>query len=198
MNFSAYNILSALVPGFTILFLLFHFKYLDFSETLVIPYTAVAFVVGYFVNTLSSWVEDILHFTWNGKPSDALLNGKSIWKVRFYNSETARNELIKESKKETPSNDELFQIAQRYSSTNDKVNDLLSNYAFSRVILLTIVICLVIILTNDHTNYKLIIPCVALFLIAWLRCKQMGYYYVREVLSQYLNKHQSKNNPKEG
>jgi len=188
INFSAYNILSALIPGFVILFLLFHFEYIDFKKDYMIPYTGLAFIIGYFVNTLSSWGEDLLFITWGGKPSDALLAGKGIWKVKFYGHKEVREKLTAESKNETPTDNELFQIAQRYSSDNAKVNALANNYAFSRVILTTILICFVLIMYHDYKNIKIIIGCIVLLFVAWLRCKQMGYYLVREILNQYLNK----------
>ncbi len=187
INFSAYNILSALIPGFVILFLLFHFEYIRFEKEYMIPYTAVAFIIGYFVNTLSSWLEGLLYITWGGKPSDALLSGKSIWKVQFYAHKEVREKLNTESTNIDPTNDELFQIAQRYASGNSKVNALQNSYAFSRVMLTTIVICFVLVVYHYHANIKIIFGGLVLLSVAWLRCKQMGYYFVREVLNQYLN-----------
>jgi len=191
INFSTYNILSALIPGFAILFLLYNFEYIKFDKEYMIPYTAVAFIIGYFVNTLSSWVEGLLYITWGGKPSDALLSGKNIWKVKFYGHEEARKKLNTESENDNPTNDELFQIAQRYSSDNAKVNALANNYAFSRVILTTIVICFAIMLYGHYANFLMILGVLLLIFIAWLRCKQMGYYLVREVLNCYLSKDNS-------
>lgn len=191
INFSAYNILSALIPGFVILLLLTQFEYIEFEQKYVIPYTAVAFIIGYFVNTLSSWLEGLLYITWGGKPSDRLLAGKGIWKVKFYAHQEVREKLTAQSNNKTPTDTELFQIAQRHSSDNAKVNALANNYAFSRVILMTIFICLAIFIYNDFKNIKIILGCFALLFVAWLRCKQMGYYLVREVLNQYLNQEKS-------
>ncbi|MBD0331398.1 MAG: hypothetical protein ICV66_01970 [Chitinophagaceae bacterium] len=60
MNFKAYDILSSLVPGFlAVLFLLKAFN-MQYDKDMVIAYTAIAFLLGYLMNTVSSWLEDFL------------------------------------------------------------------------------------------------------------------------------------------
>ena len=83
MNFKAYDILSSLIPGFIMLIVLIPFLGLEYNKDYVIGYTAIAFLLGYVLNTLGSWLEDLYYLTWGGKPSDKLLDGKSIWKIKI-------------------------------------------------------------------------------------------------------------------
>ena len=188
MNFKAYDILSSLIPGFIVLLVLLKLFGLNYDKDYVIAYTAIAFLIGYVVNTLSSWLEDFYYFTWGGKPSNNLLEGKGVWKVKFYEHEKAKNCLIQETQSTNPTNDHLFSIAMRYANgkKDSRVDDFNANYAFSRVLLTTsivITISLIIINYNDWKYYVTLIP---LLVIVWLRCKQRAYYYAREVLNEYL------------
>lgn len=187
MNFKIYDVLSSLVPGYLLLVAILELFNIPFNKDLIIPYTAVAFLLGYLVNAISSWLEDFYFLTWNGKPSDRLLNGKDIWKVRFYHSQKVKELLKNEAKQEKPSNDELFSIAMRYANQKDsRVDDFNATYAFSRSILTTVILGSVFLLITYYNNfgiYLLILPCL---FVVWLRCKQRGYYYAREVLNVYL------------
>src|ERR1700754_2942784 len=113
MNFKAYDILSSLIPGFLLLLILLTALKIGYDKDLIIAYTAIAFLLGYLINTVSSWMEDVYFFTWGGKPSNNLLSGKGTWKVKFYHSEQARNLLKSETTNPEPTNDELFSIAMR-------------------------------------------------------------------------------------
>lgn len=188
MNFKAYDILSSLIPGFLVLLVLLNTLGLNYDKDFVIAYTAIAFLIGYIMNTLSSWLEDFYYFTWGGKPSSKLLDGKGIWKVSFYEHEKAKDLLTQESSKSSPSNDHLFSIAMRYANgkKDSRVDDFNANYAFSRVLLttaLTITSLLIFNNYNDWRYYAILIPSL---IIIWLRCKQRGYYYAKEVLNEYL------------
>ena len=108
MNFKIYDVLSSLVPGFLLLMAILELFNLSFNKEMIVPYTALAFLLGYLINTISSWLEDLYFLTWMGKPSDCLLKGRDIWKVRFYQSQKVRELLKAESKNEKSTNDELF------------------------------------------------------------------------------------------
>lgn len=188
MNFKAYDILSSLIPGFLVLLVLldiFGFKY---DKDFIIAYTAIAFLIGYVINTLSSWLEDFYYTTWGGKPSNKLLDGNGIWKVKFYEYEKAKNLLIQESQKINPTNDHLFSIAMRYANgkKDTRVDDFNANYAFARVLLTTTLVITISLLTINYDNWKYYVILLPLLVITWLRCKQRAYYYVREVLNEYL------------
>jgi len=192
MSFKTYDILSSLIPGFLLLLVLIPFFNLSFDKDLIVPYTAFAFLFGFLVNTISSWLEGIYYLTWNGKPSDCLLNGKDIWKVRFYQSQKVIELLKAETTKPNPSNDELFSIAiQSVNQKDSRIEDFNSMYAFSRSLLTSVLIGGVFLIVRNYCDFKMYLMILPTLLILWLRCKQRGYYYAREVLSVYLkNKNQ--------
>ena len=192
MNFKPYDILSSLVPGFLILLTLLSAYDIPYDKDKVIAYTAIAFLIGYLVNTISSWLEDFYFWTWGGKPSDRLLNGKDIWKVNFYHSRKAKELLQIESSNPNASNDELFSIAMRYGNGQPRVDDFNTMYAFSRVLLTTALIGSFFLVSSHYKDWQYYIFALSIIFIAWQRCKQRGYYYAREVLNVYLK---SKANP---
>lgn len=187
MNFKAYDILSSLVPGFLALLVLLNAFGIKYDKDMVVAYTAIAFLLGYLMNTISSWFEGFYFFTWGGKPSNKLLGGKDIWKVKFYSSGKVRSLLISDTSNPDATNDELFSFAMRYANgQNSRVDDFNSMYAFSRSLLTTIFIAAIVLIFihyKDWRYYAVLIPAV---LIVWLRCKQRAYYYAREVLNVYL------------
>jgi hypothetical protein len=186
MNFKAYDILSSLIPGFLLLLALLNFFDMSYDKDKVVAYTAVAFLIGYFVNAISSWLEGLYYFTWGGKPSSKLLDGKNIWKINFYESTKAKKFLEAETSVNSPSNDHLFTIAMRYSSSNTRVEDFNSSYAFARSLLTTAIVGGVFILCKHYADWKYYALIVPIIIALWLRCKQRGYYYAREVLNVYL------------
>jgi len=188
MNFKAYDILSSLVPGFLTLLILLNALGLEYDKDLVIAYTAIAFVLGYVMNTISSWMEDFFFFTWGGKPSNNLLEGKDIWKVRFYESSKAKKLLAAEAANPSASNNALFSIAMRYANgqKDGRADDFNANYAFSRNLLTTILIGTTLLLIKNYRSWEYYVLFIPFLFIAWLRCKQRAYYYAREVLNIYL------------
>ena len=122
-----------------------------------------------------------------GKPSDRLLNDKDIWKVRFYHSQKAKDSLKAETTNPNPSNDELFSIAMRYANQKEsRVEDFNAAYAFSRSLLTCVVIGGIFLLIRNQIDWKFYVLILPTIIIVWLRCKQRGYYYAREVLNVYL------------
>ena len=142
MKFKFYDILSHLIPGFIIYIVYLIYSGDSFDKDFVVPATAIAFVIGYFINAMASWLEDFYYWTWGGKPSNRLLEGKDIWKVRFYEHAKVKKLLQKESGTKNIMNDALFGMAMRYATpqANSRVADFNANYAFSRVILTTVII----------------------------------------------------------
>jgi len=187
MNFRTYDILSALIPGFLILCVLLEFFGYKYNNDYVIVYTVFAFLFGFLMNSLSSWLEDFYFLTWNGKPSDRLLNGKDVWKVKFYHSQLAKDLLKTETTNDNPSNDELFSVAMIYANQKDnRVEDFNSSYAFSRSLLTCVLIGGIFLLIKNFNEWKYYVVIIPTIIIIWLRCKQRAYYYAREVLNVYL------------
>jgi hypothetical protein len=190
MNFKAYDILSSLIPGFLLLLILLTALKIGYDKDLIIAYTAIAFLLGYLINTVSSWMEDVYFFTWGGKPSNNLLSGKGTWKVKFYHSEQARNLLKSETTNPEPTNDELFSIAMRNVTglKDSRIDDFNALYAFSRSLLTTVLLGAVILLIQNYYDWRYYAVLIPALLVIWLRSKQRGYYYAREVLNEYLKK----------
>jgi hypothetical protein len=135
-------------------------------------------------------MEDVYFFTWGGKPSNNLLSGKGTWKVKFYPSEQARNLLKSETTNPEPTNDELFSIAMRNVTglKDSRIDDFNALYAFSRSLLTTMLLGAVILLIQNYYDWRYYAVLIPALLVIWLRSKQRGYYYAREVLNEYLKK----------
>lgn len=187
MNFKAYDILASLIPGFLSLLVLQLVLDIDYNDKLVVAYTAISFLLGYFINSVGSWLEDFYYLTWGGNPSTKLLNGKDTWKVRFYSSDKVKILLTEEANKPNPSSSELFAIAMRYANGNSsRVDDFNATYAFSRTLLTTVLIGTIILLLDNYNQINYYLVLIPILFACWLRCKQRNYYYCREVLNFYL------------
>lgn len=188
MKFKFYDILSHLIPGFIVYLVYLELAGEVFDKDFVVPVTAIAFVIGYYVNTIASWLEDFYYWTWGGKPSSRLLDGKDIWKVRFYDHKKAKKLLLEESGNKNAKNDALFGIAMRYATpeANSRVADFNANYAFSRVILTTILIASGFLIYMYYNTFEVYLITVPVIFVSWYRSKQRGYYFAKEVLNTYL------------
>ena len=188
MKFKFYDILAHLIPGFIIYLVYLEFASEVFDPDFVVPATAIAFALGYFVNALASWLENFYCWTWGGKPSNRLLDGKDIWKVRFYEHKKVKLMLQKEAGDVCKKNDVLFNLAMKYATpeVNSRVSDFNANYAFSRVILTTVLITSGVMIFLYYDSYEVYFCSISFIITAWYRCKQRGYYFVREVFRTYL------------
>lgn len=187
MKFKTYDILSSLISGVLILIPCLNFLGISYNKDYILFYTAVSFFLGYIINTIGSWAEFIYNWTWRGKPSDRLLDGNFIWKVKLYEYKNIKKSLLLEISEENPSNDKLFSIAMRKTvdSKNTRIQDFNAMYAFSRSILTTTIIASIFILVNNPSNILYYIISIVLIIIVWQRSKERGYYFAKEVLNQY-------------
>ena len=189
MNFKTYDILSSLVPGFIMLLVLIPVLGYQYNKDYVVGYTAVAFLLGYFINTVGSWLEDFYFFTWCGKPSSNLLEGKEIWKIKLYNHNSIKTHLLSKTSNPSASNNELFSIAMRvaFSQKDTRLDDFNGQYAFSRTMLTCVLLSGIFLTVNYYNDWRayLTIPIIIVF---WYRCKQRGYYFSKEVLNVYSYK----------
>lgn len=188
MNFKLYDIFSQLIPGFILYATYLHVDHQSFDSSFIVPATAISFVVGYFVNTLASWLEPFYYFTWGGKPSNQILQGKSIWKVKFNELDKTRKYLVEEFGEAEATNDQLFSLANRYATpeVSARVADFNANYAFSRVILTTMLIVSGLLIWANYSNPSIYLVTLPIIFMAWLRSKQRGFYFAKEVLKTYL------------
>lgn len=192
MNFKAYDILSSILPGFLILIAGLDMLEMAFDKDLVVLYTALSFPLGYVANAISSWMEGIYFWSWGGQPSSELLSSRTAWKVPFFDGNKTRQLLIIDSGNPSATNAELFTYAMRYGGgdKDSKVEDLNANYVFSRNLLTTILLGSPFLFIRHHFDYRFYIILIPIIFVLWLRCKQRGYFYVRQILFNYLKSKQ--------
>ena len=192
MNFKLYDILSKLITGLLVSFVLIkvYFPSIDFSKLgEVIFITALAYIIGYFIDTFSSWLEPLYYFTWGGKPSDMFVSGKGVWKVNVPSHLNEIKNYLRSlvDNKDIPES-ELFGIALR-KTKSDRVIDFQNMYAFSRSLLTSFIILFLLLIFHFYCYWLFYVISIFLILVLWLRAKQRAYYFVKEVLvSSYINK----------
>ena len=197
MSFKYYDLLSNLTIGIIIFYVLWKilFPEIVISDLCVIP---CGYVVGYFLNAISSLIEPVLFKTICGRPSDKLLTPipgqkwTGIRKVRFYFAEQAIEMLKKDTKDKDATTDKMFGYAMHLVNSNkeNRVSDLNGHYALSRVIFTTVIITVIIVeikFARIWYSWPITIP---VLLLAWNRYRERGYYYAREVLNEYLESKQ--------
>jgi hypothetical protein len=149
--------------------------------------TAIAYTLGYFVNSISAWIEFILNWTWGGRPSDQLLKGEVCGRIKFPEWKTTLKLLQKELDNKNASVDDLFKVAMRKAKNGGRIPEMNGQYAFSRSILIAILISVIILGLDFYQNTVFWIISLVLILAAWYRTKERGFYYAKEVLSEVLN-----------
>lgn len=189
MNFKAYDILSSLVPGFIMLLSCLPFLGYEYDKDYVIGYTAIAFGLGYLLNTLGSWLEYFFFFTWGGIPSSKLLDGKYIKKIKVYNYKSIKESLKTKTSNQTPCNIELFAIAMRrvFTSKDNRADDFSNSYAFARTMLTCAILSSITIIAVYYNDWRAYLT-IPIILIFWYRAKQRAYYFAREILQIYSEK----------
>lgn len=196
MNFKNYDILSNLILGYILLMALLPMLGISFEWKASIAYLAIAYVIGYMINAIGSWIEGFYFWTIGGKPSDVLLlpinqrkkcSGHS--RIIFYQVDEVTKMLKHELNDENASTGKMFSLAMLYSNSDEKtrVPDFNAQYAFARTLLTTVIILSPIILIQYHFELKAWLIILPLF-ISWYRYKDRAYYYAREVLIQYFKK----------
>ena len=184
MSFNLYNLLSYIIPGFILYIAGLH--YLDISPNYypAISAIAIAYILGYFICIIAGWLEVFLFWTWGGEPGLQLLEGKKCGRIKFY--ETTRiKSLVKNDEEE--SNIKIFQIAMRLSSQGAKVSEMNASYAFSKSILISIIIIYLILSSLYYGSIFFHVVCILMIFMAWRRSKERGFYYAKEILMEAVN-----------
>ena len=189
MNFKAYDILSSLVPGFIMLLSCLPFFGYEYDKDYVIGYTAIAFGLGYLLNTLGGWLEYFFFFTWGGMPSSNLLNGKCIKKIKVYNCNSIKDNLKTKTSNQNPCSKELFSIAMRsvFISKDNRAEDFSNSYAFARTMLTCAILSSIVIIATYYDDWRAYLS-IPITLIFWYRAKQRAYYFAKEILQIYSEK----------
>lgn len=189
MKFSLYNVLSSLLHGFVLLYVILCVFEIGINDKAILFYTAIAYLLGFFINTLSSWVEPLYFLCWGGKPSNKLLdNSGRFTNIRLYQADIIKDRLIKDAgnKTQKPNNDCLFSIAKRKAGETNRISDLNGMYAFSRGLLTMSFILSALLISKFYSCWWSYAACIIAIIILNIRSRQFAYYYSREVYTTYL------------
>lgn len=179
--------------GYVLLIFLMMVFEIKYDNSYFVPYIAFAFVIGYFINVISSLLESFYYWTIGGVPSDNLLKIKKgkmytgISKVKFYEASKVIELLKKDVADENANEGKMFSKAMRVANVKERsrVPDFNSHYAFSRIVLTTMLIITILLIIKYPCCWKIYLIIIPL-LLAWERFRQRGYYYAKEVLNEYL------------
>lgn len=193
MNIKYYDLLSTAIIGVVIVAVV-NYIFLGNAEINGIAYLALGYFAGYFINAIGSLLEDFYNRTIGGVPSDILLTPvkEQDWtgydRVKFYEAEKVIEELGKELKDSNASVKRMFGCAMRKvnSCQESRVPAFSAQYAWSRTILTTIWIVDLLFSFRYYNEWAFWLIGLLLLLISWKRFKEWGYYFAREVLSEYL------------
>lgn len=200
MNFKYYDIISTLICGVVLLFVVSIVINWDISKVNVVIVLSLAYVMGYILNAVSALLEPLYYWFMGGMPSDKLLRfpepnccGKvrkytGFGRVRFYEYEKVVKLLREELDDADADEKKMFGKAMSYSNSNDKsrVPDFNAHYAFSRVMLTLVLVSACLIMTKYYDVWWAWLITLLVILLVGHRCKERGYYYAREVLIEYL------------
>lgn len=200
MNFKYYDIISTLICGVVLLFVVSIVINWDISKVNVVIVLSLAYVMGYILNAVSALLEPLYYWFMGGMPSDKLLRfpepnccGKvrkytGFGRVRFYEYEKVVKLLREELDDVDADEKKMFGKAMSYSNSNDKsrVPDFNAHYAFSRVMLTLVLVSACLIMTKYYDVWWAWLITLLVILLVGHRCKERGYYYAREVLIEYL------------
>lgn len=196
MYFKYYDLLSTILVGYFVLMAFIYVVGIDYNEGHSIAYIAIAYVVGYIINAVSGLLEGFWYWTIGGMPSDKLLEQKDgkdytgIKRVRFYHSAEVIDKLRNQLHDPSAGTRKMFSRAmiEVNSNENSRVPDFNAQYAFSRVLLTSLALISLTIISFYPCNWKSYLILLPL-IIVWIRFRERGYYYAREVLNEYLKIH---------
>lgn len=201
MKFKYYDTLNILISGGTFLYVLSEALGWQILNKNVIVLVPIAYLIGYFINTIGALVEPVYYCLIGGMPSDCLLTPpKPCWfcrktlnytgfgRIHFYEYEKAIQLLKDELKDAQASTKKMFGKAMTYSNSNNesRVPDFNAQYAFARVVLTLVWISSIILLPFYYNVLWGWLLVLALIIISVIRFKERGYYYAKEVLIEYI------------
>lgn len=199
MNFKYYDLLSSLVTGIIVCISVNTSFDLNFDYDAV-PLLAAAYIAGYFINAISALCENTYYKLMGGMPSDVLLSPiegceyTGYKRIRFYQAKRAIELLKQDLHDQNPSKRKMFGKAMSYSNgdSSTRVPDFNAQYAFSRSILTTVVLLAIIWGYDLYCKWWYWLTFIVLLYLSYRRCKERGYYYAKEVLTEYIHKKESK------
>lgn len=195
MSFKYYDTLSNLIIGVVFTFFINRVFYLV-DEVDAISLLALGYLVGYFVNAISAMLESSYFLIMRGTPSDVLLtfiDGQAYTgykRIKFYQCGKARELLTQELGDTNASMGKMFSLAMSYSNNdnNTRVPDFNAQYAFARGVFTLCWMMTIILVVRYTCTYLVWLTAIAVTILAFFRFKERGYYYAREVLTEYIHK----------
>lgn len=197
MNIKPYDLVAKLIPGFLTILAFYTLTPFPYSESNVLGYTVIAFLIGYLLDALGSWLEPFYFFTWGGKPSASLVQGKKTV-FRNWLPDAATFATNWNQKQKSPHNDnqiykELQTAIKVYSSAASTVRlqEMQEQYALSRSLLTFAlalfagIVCL--FLTGLLHKYPILLFSFGGLLLFWYRCYERACYMAREQIYVYRN-----------
>lgn len=209
MNLNYYDLLSTTVIGVVVIAVV-NYLFLGNLKIDATVYLVFGSVAGYFINAIGSFFEDSYYQIIKGKPSDKLLllkagqNWTGCNRVKFYEANTAISRLRMELNDPQASTEKMFSCAMRKvnSCGTNRVSIFNAQFAWSRTILTTVLIADVIFIIHAISilfscfiydkwySILYLLPTsvilLILSLVSFYRFREYGYYYAKEVLSEYL------------
>lgn len=194
MEFRIYDILSSLIHGVICLgtaMQLFNWSFQDYGA---MYFAALSFCIGYLINTIGSWLQKPLFWSFGGMPTKQILRkqkGKTyagISSIPFYFSEELIGALKKDLQVDCITDDKFSELMQQVArqGQNTRIKDFNCSYAFSRSMLISSLIISALLIYKSpciwHTYLILIIP-----IISYCRCKNRAFHYAKEVAMEYLH-----------
>lgn len=193
MELKYYDLLSNTIVGVVVIAVVkvmwYNDKTLDMEA-----YIAGGYLLGYFINAISSLIEPILYKLIGGKPSDKLLTlvegqeWTGISKVKFYEAQRIIEKLKQEVDDDSVSTGRMFAFAKCHSvsNPNSRVPDFNAQYAFSRAIFTCAIVIFVSLAFQLYDVLYFWVLGFGIIWLSWNRFREKGYYYAREVLNEYM------------
>lgn len=200
MSFKYYDLLGKIAVGSVLITIMLWYENVEnMPSYFSVAFLPIALVIGYFIDTLGAWLENVYYFLMCGKPSRKIFQKKTgtnysgWWRVKFYKIDEAIALL------DGKSEDEKFSSAMRvsYATPNSRSTTFLEQYNFSRslttmaIIIQFYLVCQIIsgrMLCNCiwDMEEKFFIVIFIITLILFYRMKERAYFYVKEVLNDVV------------
>ena len=174
---------------------IFDWSYQDYGA---MYFAALSFCIGYLINTIGSWLQKPLFWSFGGMPTKQLLRNKKgkpyagISSVPFYFSKELVEALQKDLQVDSIIDDKFSEHMQQVARKreNARIKDFNCSYAFSRSMLISSFIISALLIYKFpciwQTYLVIIVP-----IICYFRCKNRAFHYAKEIAMEYLHSRQT-------
>lgn len=193
MELKYYDLLSNTIIGIVAIAI---FKTVWFNDKSldVEAYIAGGYLLGYFINAIGSVAEPLLYKLIGGKPSDKLLTlvegqeWTGINKVKFYEAKRVIKMLKKSLGDKKASTSRMFAFAKGcvIADSDNRVSDFNAQYVFARGIFICAIVVFLSLIPQYHCSWYFWVIGFPVLCLSWNRFREKGYYFAREVLSEYM------------